>query len=593
MNSYRLRLILPLLLIILLVLASLGTILGPFIQGFYQERMSDRLEKEASVVAYSLAETNFTPEETMNGRVREIADRLDARITIIDLEGGVLAESETDPETMDNHLNRPEIQQAAESGGSSSVVRYSETVNEEMLYYAEPFFLEEEEVGYLRLSLEMSELNEVYQNVWILIFVSFLIAFLIILGFTSKLTNELIKPIEDARRVANELARGNFKARTYEGLQVETGELNRSINVLAENLDQITKTYENQQERLETLIENMGSALLLINSKGDITLMNQSCKDVFEEETDAWLNQVYYNVIKHKKVIKFIQEIFMLEKPLQRQMRWPAGIYMKHFDVHGAPIIGQDEKLKDIVLVFHDITELKKLEQTRKDFVANVSHELKTPVTSLKGFTETLLDGAMHDEDLREKFLTIIAKESERLEVLISDLLELSRIEGEHFNLNWEEVDLAVLTSEVTTMLADKAKEKDMNLYTKTDGNVKVLADSARLKQVLINLINNAIVYTPQGGDIRIRVRGQEENVVIEVSDTGIGITKKEIPRIFERFYRVDRARSRNSGGTGLGLAIVKHLAEAHHAKISVDSKPGKGTTFRLELSRKPFEEKE
>jgi two-component system, OmpR family, phosphate regulon sensor histidine kinase PhoR len=592
MNSYRLRLILPLSLIILLVLASLGTILGPFIQGFYQERMSDRLEKEASVVAYSLAETNFTPQETMNGTVREIAERLDARITIVGLEGEVLAESEADPATMDNHLNRPEIQQAAEGEGSS-VVRYSETVNEEMLYYAEPFFLEGEEVGYLRLSLEMSELNEVYQNVWILLFVSFLIAFLIILVFTSKLTNELIKPIEDSRRVANELARGNFKARTYEGLQVETGELNRSINVLAENLDQITKTYENQQERLETLIENMGSALLLINSKGDITLMNQACKDVFEEETDAWLNQVYYNVIKHKKVIKFIQEIFMLEKPLQKQMRWPAGIYMKHFDVHGAPIIGQDEKLKDIVLVFHDITELKKLEQTRKDFVANVSHELKTPVTSLKGFTETLLDGAMHDEELREKFLTIIAKESERLEVLISDLLELSRIEGEHFNLNWEEVDLADLTAEVTTMLADKAKEKGMNFYTKTDGNVKVLADSARLKQVLINLINNAIVYTPQGGDIRIRVRGQEENVVIEVSDTGIGITKKEIPRIFERFYRVDRARSRNSGGTGLGLAIVKHLAEAHHAKLSVDSKPGKGTTFRLELSRKPFGEKE
>ncbi|SDN55956.1 two-component system histidine kinase PnpS [Alkalicoccus daliensis] len=588
MNSYRFRLIVPLSLIILIVLSSLGALLGPFIQEFYQERMNDRVQKEASIVSFALAQVDYTDEEILQETTMELSQRLDARITIIAADGEVLAESAVDPAQMENHLDRPEII-GAQDDTNPFEVRYSDTINRELLFYAEPLVIEEENIGYLRLGLEMRELNEVYQNIWTLLIISFFIAFIVILLFITKVTNQLIKPIEDARRVANELARGNFSARTYEGLHIETGELNRSINVLAENLDQITKTYENQQERLETLIENMGSGLILINSKGDITLMNRSCKDIFEEDTDEWKNQLYYHAIQQKKVIKFIQELFLIEKPIRKQMKWSAGIYIRHFDVHGAPIVGNDGQLKGMVLVFHDITELKKLEQARKDFVANVSHELKTPVTSLKGFTETLLDGAMHDEALREKFLTIIAKESVRLEELIGDLLELSRIEGEHFELNWEEVNLQELTSEVSLMLSEKARAKKMEIHTKSEGDVTIPADASRLKQVMINLINNAIVYSPEGGEIFVRLKGQEENVVMEVTDTGIGISKKEIPRIFERFYRVDRARSRNSGGTGLGLAIVKHLAEAHHAKLSVDSKPGRGTTFRMVFLRKPF----
>ncbi len=588
MNSYRFRLIFPLSLIVLLVLASLGAVLGPFIQDFYQDRMNERIEKEASVVAYSLEQSDTADPQAVEETVDELAQRLDARITIIAEDGEVIAESDADIEEMDNHLNRPEIQGAGDNG-NPFVVRFSSTVDRELLYYAEPLVIGGEEEGFLRLGLEMSELNDVYQNVWILLFVSFLIAFIIILAFITKLTNEMIKPIEDARRVANELARGNFQARTYEALDAETGELNRSINVLAENLNQVTKTYESQQERLETLIENMGSGLILINEKGDITLMNRSSSAIFEADADKWLNKTYYDVIENKKIIQFVQELFLTERPLRKQIRWSEGIYIRHFDVHGAPIIGQDNKLKGIVLVFHDITELKKLEQARKDFVANVSHELKTPVTSLKGFTETLLDGAMNDKELREKFLNIIARESGRLEGLITDLLELSRIEGEHFQLDWQEVDLSELASEAVTMLSEKASAKKMDLKTKVDGDVVIPGDPARLKQVMINLINNAVVYTPAGGEVIVRIRGQKENVIMEVSDTGIGISKKEIPRIFERFYRVDRARSRNSGGTGLGLAIVKHLAEAHHANLSVDSRPGKGTTFRIEFLRFPF----
>ncbi|UTR15577.1 cell wall metabolism sensor histidine kinase WalK [Salipaludibacillus sp. LMS25] len=581
MNSYRFRLIVPLSLIVLLVLFSLGAVLGPFFKDFYLERMFDRIEKETHLVVYQLEEVDITDETRLQERVSDIAERLDVRLTLIKEDGDVLAETAASPVEMDNHLSRPEIQSVMDNE-SGRETRYSETVGKELLYFALPFETEGGESGFIRLGVEMDELNAVYRNIWTLLFVSFFIAFLIILILATKLTNQMIKPVEDARRVANELAKGNFDARTYEVENLETGELNRSINVLAENLSQITTTYENQQERLETLIENMGSGLILINAKGDITLINRSCKELFDERTELWKNQLYYKVIKHKQIIQFIQEIFLTERRTRKQLKLSVGIYFKHVDVHGAPIIGTDEKLKGIVLVFHDITELKKLEQARKDFVANVSHELRTPVTSLKGFTETLLDGAMEDENLRKRFLTIIANESERLEGLIVDLLELSKIEGAKFQLNWQHVTLDSVVDEVFIILKNKAEAKKMTLEKKAVGSTCIEGDPHRIKQILINLVNNAIVYSPEGGRINVRVKEQTETVILEVEDTGIGINKKEIPRVFERFYRVDRARSRNSGGTGLGLAIVKHLAEAHHAKIAVESEVGKGTNFRL-----------
>ncbi|UCZ52251.1 cell wall metabolism sensor histidine kinase WalK [Bacillus shivajii] len=585
MSSYRTRLIFPLALIILVVLAALGAVLGPLLKEFYYERMSDRVAKEASVVSYHLETMSFTNMDDLQLFNETMADRLGVRMTIIDPDGVVLAESVGDKTEMENHAHRPEIIDASQEG-SGHEIRYSTTVGGELLFYAMPVIQNGETVGYLRIGMAIEELNDVYQNIWTIILVSFFIAFIIIVVLTSKLANQMITPIEDARRVANKLAEGDYTARTYEGSIDETGQLNRSLNVLAKSLSEITKTHQVQQERLETLIENMGSGLLLIDTKGDITLINRSCNDIFQEATENWLNKLYYKVIKHKQVNKIIQEIFLTEKSQHKQINLPIGIEIRHFDVYGAPIIGNDLKLNGIVLVFHDITDLKKLEKARKDFVANVSHELKTPVTSLKGFTETLLAGAVNDEEIRDKFLTIIANESERLEMLIYDLLELSKIEGEQFELNWQQNNMNVLVDEVYMILIEKADKKNMTLKKEISGDVILNGDPHRLKQILINLINNAIMYTPEGGSITVRLREGVETILLEVEDTGIGISKKELPRIFERFYRVDRARSRNSGGTGLGLAIVKHLVEAHKATMTVESEVGKGTTFKIAFQK-------
>ncbi|BAB06875.1 ATP-binding protein [Halalkalibacterium halodurans] len=581
MTKFRYRLVLAVLTVTLLVMAGLGLVIGQIFKNVYLENLTDRLKKETYLAA-SMVENEAVLFNEVQTLTEEISQKLDARVTIILADGTVVGESAADPAEMENHADRPEFTELEEG-----IVRYSTTVETELLFYAVPIQNEANEtIGYVRLGLPIEAVNSVNRTLWAILIVSFTIAFLVIVSVTYRIANQMIRPIESATVVANKLAEGDYQARTSEESRDEVGQLNRSINVLAYNLEQLTKRHQVQKERLETLIENMGSGLILINTRGDISLINKTCHDIFQEDTDLWLHQLYHDVIKHKEIIKIVQDIFLTEKRQRRQVKLPIHLEYRHFDVHGAPIVRENGKLKGIALVFHDITELKKLEQVRKDFVANVSHELKTPVTSIKGFTETLLDGAMHDEQLRDQFLHIIWKESERLQSLIHDLLELSKIEQNYFQLNWQQTNLFAVVSEVMTLLKGKAEEKGIDISLSAEGSFDLEGDPERLKQIAINLVNNAITYTSNGGRIDLALKDHGDVVEFEVNDTGIGIRESEIPRIFERFYRVDRARSRNSGGTGLGLAIVKHLVEAHQGKILVESEFGKGTTFTIQFHR-------
>ncbi|MDQ0197027.1 two-component system histidine kinase PnpS [Neobacillus ginsengisoli] len=417
--------------------------------------------------------------------------------------------------------------------------------------------------------------------------ISLCIALIIIILFAIRLTTRYTKPIESAANVAIELANGNYRARTTVDRMDETGKLGTAINMLAQNLQEMVKAQEMQQDRLTALIENMGAGLVLIDSRGFINLVNKGYIDIFHVNPVDLLFKLYYEVIDQEEICQLVAEVFRTEKKVSKQILVPLLIERKYFVVYGVPIIGSNNVWKGVLLVFHDITELKKLEQMRKDFVANVSHELKTPVTSIKGFTETLLDGAMDNKETLEAFLSIILKESDRLQTLIQDLLDLSKIEQQGFELAIQEFDLRVLLEEVITMLNGKAEAKEIQieLISKQE-NVLIQGDVNRLKQVFINLIANAITYTPSGGFVKVILLEHRETVRIHVKDSGVGIDKEEIPRIFERFYRVDRARSRNSGGTGLGLAIVKHLVEAHRGMINVRSDVGEGSEFIIELHK-------
>ncbi|WHY84964.1 ATP-binding protein [Neobacillus novalis] len=438
----------------------------------------------------------------------------------------------------------------------------------------------------------LDSLNETLQlEIWWSLLIILGIAVVVIIFLGLRITSRYTKPIKAATEVAIELANGNYRARTKVDRLDNAGMLGTSINMLAENLQELTKAHEMQQDRLSALIENMGAGLVLIDSRGYINLINKGYSDIFHVKTTDYLSKLYYEVIDQEEICGIVAEVFRTEQMVTKQLQIPLIIERKYFVVYGIPIIGTNNVWKGVLLVFHDITELKKLEQMRKDFVANVSHELKTPVTSIKGFTETLLDGAMNNQETLEAFLSIILKESDRLQSLIHDLLELSKIEQHGFELTLQQVDLHPMLEEVIALLSGKAEAKNVALefYSKQE-HVLINVDFDRLKQVFINLIGNAITYTPSGGNVKIILLDYERNVRIHVKDSGIGIKKEEIPRIFERFYRVDRDRSRNSGGTGLGLAIVKHLVEAHHGKISVKSDVGEGSEFILELDKKILE---
>ncbi|MGD6943493.1 two-component system histidine kinase PnpS [Cytobacillus gottheilii] len=587
MINFRSRLLFALITLIIAVLIFLGILLGQLFKTNSLQSFDERLQNESDLVK------NYVDDQggvngLNDGKVKEMADALNVQITIANVNGSIVLESHDK-----NNVSRHEaIVEEITNGVYSSEDFLEIQGGFDLNYYWRPIGSSEDPDGYIILSTAITQVQDAYRQIWWTLTISLGAALFVIVLLVTRITSNYTQPIESATKVAIELAKGNYRARTYEDPLNETSMLSNSINILARNLQEMVKSQEIQQDRIETLIENMGSGLVLIDSKGYINLINRSYKEIFEAKSSFYLHKLYYDVMNNNELTSMVEEVFMTEHKVRKQLMIPVGIERKHFDVSGVPIIGTNNVWKGVLLVFHDITELKKLEQMRKDFVANVSHELKTPITSIKGFSETLLDGAMEDKQALTDFLKIILQESDRLQSLIQDLLDLSKIEQQGFSLSKEIFDIQVMMKEVLAIMHGKLEEKDISLFfERQEAAVLMEGDPSRLKQVIINLLSNAISYTPQGGRVSLSVSEGPKKVHVKVQDTGIGIDQEEIPRIFERFYRVDKARSRNSGGTGLGLAIVKHIVEAHKGKISVTSDVGEGTAFHIELPKGKIED--
>ncbi|WP_226535387.1 two-component system histidine kinase PnpS [Fictibacillus halophilus] len=574
MNEFKNRVLTFFLLGILLVFILLALIMGNIVHHSVKEKRMQFYAGELGLIEQVL-NTEEEP-STIKSLLQYAAKDLNGEIYVLDSNWNVKHTSDgNSPRNMSSYYPKKQ-------SSDNELVQKNESGK---IYYT----LErkqKENTGYIQLAVPEGAAEDAERSIWIMMSIGFLICFVIILYVSLKVIHKIVRPVEEATQTAKELAKGNFKARTYEYYGEDIGELNYSLNVLARNLEKMTKSQESQHDRLITLIENMGSGLILIDSNGYINLVNKAFKELFKEHADYWTGHLFYEVFPHAEIKDIVKETYLTEKNVKKNVVIPIHIERKHFDVYSAPVLDVKGKLRGIVLVFHDITELKKLEQVRKDFVANVSHELKTPITSLKGFAETLLDGAGENEEYRNKFLTIILNESDRLQALIQDLLDLSKSE-QGFHLDLQKVNLEDLVKETIEILLPKAEKKNITLSLSVSGNPMMDGDAPRLKQIIINLVSNSLNYTPADGSIFVHVEEKKEHVKLTVNDTGIGIKESEIPRIFERFYRVDKARSRNSGGTGLGLAIVKHLVEAHHGTIKVESKVGEGSRFILRFPKK------
>lgn len=431
----------------------------------------------------------------------------------------------------------------------------------------------------LTIIISGAVLSQIVDNYVILIAVLF-IEMIVLTLLLLHVFERYIKPVNVAKDTVEKLVQGNYRARVHHSATGTLGDLMNEINALAKNLSELSIHEQMQSEQLSTVIDNTESGLVLIDEKGLIHLVNRKFLSIFGGKPLDYVGALIYDVLDSEEIHQTVQDTFLYERRRKSFITKGSGIERAYLEVAGAPIFNESGMLKGAVLVFYDITELKKLENMRKDFVANVSHELKTPITSIKGFAETLVGGTVKDDATAKQFTEIIYEESYRLQLLVDDLLILSRLEQDQFKLNVSRVSPIEMIEGVKPIIEQKAKDHKVNFTIKDTVDTHFQADPKKVKQVLLNLLGNAISYTPENGDVTLEVKETDDEVQFEVVDTGIGIKEEQLPRIFERFYRVDMDRSRNSGGTGLGLAIVKHIMEVHKGEIKLRSEWQKGSTF-------------
>ncbi|MEY6486040.1 two-component system histidine kinase PnpS [Staphylococcus equorum] len=426
-----------------------------------------------------------------------------------------------------------------------------------------------------------NEILELQIELWKYTALIGLIVLVIIFFVVRSINRTYIRPINEVTYATNLLAEGYYHVRVPESNVKETKELFVTTNELARRLQRLNHKQKLQSNRLKTTVESIPSSILMIDKYGEIVVANKAYYELFTPE-EAVEHKSYVEFID-VKIQKLIVDAFKVEKPIYDQVELTIDqVHQKYFDTACVPILSKTKKnLYGMVIVMHDITNLKKLENLRREFVANVSHELKTPITSIKGFAETLLDGAKNDEQALDDFLQIISKESNRIETLVFDLLDLSHVEQQS-EIETEYISLSDIAELTIKNMQTIAESKDITIVNEVTPDIVIDANNDKVSQVVINLLSNAISYSKESDEVIVRVYKEGNKRILEVEDFGMGISEEDQKHIFERFYRVDKARSRDSGGTGLGLSITKHIMEAHNGRINVISSPNEGSTFRI-----------
>ncbi len=497
--------------------------------------------------------------------VKQKGEKIDIRITVIDTSGNVLADSKEDPSLMENHRGRPEIS-VAFKGETGTSIRYSETVKEEMLYLALPIFKNERIIGVLRTSIFMKDINKLLSDlrkrilliISIILILSWIISLLISENFSSPL-KELLKSFK-------KLSQGEFNVKILTKRKDEIGELTEGFNDMVSRMEKLFEEIKGERGKLFALISSIPDGILLINKRGEVIFYNEKMKEILKEEIEK--GKFYFQVIKVPEFGRMVEEI--------EQKKGARG----EIEIHGKILFCNLKRIPEtdeILAVFHDITELKKLDEIKRELIINISHELKTPLTAIKGFVETLEE----EEDIKNRrYIEIIKNHIERLMDIIQKTLFLSELETGEIPLELENINLKELISDIIPIFEKRLKEKKINLKIEIGDNLlEFRADRFKIEQVFINLIDNAVKYTEKG-EIRISAERENNNIKIEIQDTGEGIPEEHLLRIFERFYVVNKARDRKKGGAGLGLSIVKHIILLHNGKIDVESEKGKGTRF-------------
>jgi len=579
-SRIRWRIALPYVLLITVVMAGLAWYLSGVVRQTYLDDLQTKLASQAQMIADDLREPLAlgVGKPFYTEPVAHYSRVIGARVTVIALDGAVLADSEEDPATMDSHLYRPEVQQAFRSNQGSSI-RYSRSVEYDMMYVAVTVLDGDRIVGVIRVALPLKQIETDVRRLRNTVLSATGLTALLAWLLSVWAAERIVRPVRWLTQAAERLARGDFQARLLPTTRDEIGSLTRAFNEMAIRLEDTIATLDRERARLAGVLEHMANGVLITDEDGRVGLINPAACRFFGLQPSQALGSSFAQVVRDHQLIELWREC--VERREERVGLVEVGHRGPLLQAVLTPLAGAGEQA--CLAVLQDLTRTRHLETIRRDFISNISHELRTPLASLKALCETLRDSALEDPPAARRFLDRIETEVDSMTQMVRELLELARIESGRVPIRLMPLSLAAAVAPAVERLLPQAERGGLALTANLPDDLPpVLGDAERLQQVVTNLLHNAIKFTPAGGSVTLSAEAVGEEVIVAVRDTGVGIPEEALSRIFERFYKADRARS--SEGTGLGLAIAKHVVQAHSGRIWAESTEGRGSTFYFSL---------
>ncbi len=563
--------------------------LPPYLTRLIQSDLERNAMMASEIFAAKLGATP-PPVEEINRIAHQLSRDTKLRITVIAPDGTVLGESDKPSESLaqiENHGKRPEVL-AAKEKGVGVATRHSETVNDDMLYVAArvggtssaPL------IGYARVARPLDQIAQITTRVRRTVAFASAVVGLSAMYFLFFMARRITRPVQEMSEAAGRVARGDFSRRIAAPPTAELAALASALNDMSQQLETRLNELRAEKAELSAILAGMTEGVLVVDASGKVRLVNEALRRQFEIDDEA-IGKTVLEVFRHVALRELVAEVAQRGENSERELVFLAPPAERTFQLRAACLRQRETGGTGVVVVFHDITRIKRLETMRKEFVANVSHELRTPLSIIKGYVETLLDPQPPDADTAAQFLQTVQRHSLRLEALIADLLTISSLESQQARLEFQSVSLRSIAQGAAEELAGRAKEKNIAVAVKLPADLPdARADGQRLHQVFFNLLDNAVKYTPSGGRVVISARATNGELEVCVANNGTGIAAEHLPHVFERFYRVDKARSREMGGTGLGLSIVKHIVQAHGGKVWAESQLEKGSQFYFTLQK-------
>jgi two-component system phosphate regulon sensor histidine kinase PhoR len=582
-RSIQWRIAIPFLLLISASIGILAFYLVDFITDTQVNNLRTQLEKEARLAAEASLPSFLDAEkqDALDDLAKTMGEGIDARVTLIALDGTVLGDSEKDPNTMENHATRPEVIDALAKGIGTST-RYSTTLAQQLMYVAVPIMSQGETIGISRVALPLVTVENLVGGVTRTIVLALGIAAAVALLATALISRSISRPIQQVTKAAQRITSGELDQKIVVNTRDEAGQLAQAFNEMSLSLKEMIARISEEKSKLATVLSSMADGVIMTDSEGAVVLANPAAEKFFGFKEGEVLGRHMIEAVRDHEIEEILKSCLNTARPQTTQLE--SGTAKRFLRIIAIPIIA--DRLTGVLVSFQDLTELRSLQTMRREFVGNISHELRTPLTTIKAIVETLKGGAVDDKKVAEGFLTSIDSEADRMTQIVAELTELSRIESGEVKLRLEPIGINQLIEETVARLNPQAERKDVALLTELPTDLPpVQADKGRIQQVIANLVHNAIKFTPSGGKVSISTAVERDSMVFSVSDTGIGISTDDLPHVFERFYKADKARS--GEGTGMGLAIAKHIVQAHGGDIWAQSEEGRGSTFSFSLPLK------